>query len=178
MMRCFIAVDLPLEVKDYLFRLQREFSKFIKAKWVEKKNIHLTLKFIGEIDEKKLNILKKELYKIKFKKFNLSLGNIGVFPDEKSIKIIWVGLVSNEVIELQKKVDENLLELFSKDQKFVSHITLGRVKAIKNKEKLKEFLNKFKIKKIEFNVDSFKLYRSELTKDRPKYSILEEFSLE
>ena len=178
MARVFIAFDVSSEVRDYLFDLQKKISKFVKAKWVEKKNIHLTLKFLGEIDDEKLGKVKKELAKIKFKRFDVVLDELGVFPDENSIRVIWVGLKSDEIFNLQKKIDEDLLESFSSDQKFTSHITLGRVKAVKDKEKLKDFFSKIKIDKIKFSVDSFKLYRSELSKDGPKYYLLEEYKLE
>ena len=78
---------------------------------------------------------------------------------------------------MQKKIDEELLDLFSQDQKFTSHITLGRVKAVKDKEKLREFFSKIKIDKIKFSVNNFKLYRSELSKDGPKYYLLDEYGL-
>ena len=70
-MRCFLAIDLNDECKDYLFKLQKEFSRFVKAKWVEKKNLHLTLKFIREIDEDKLENVKRILSELKNKKFKL-----------------------------------------------------------------------------------------------------------
>ena len=178
MARIFIAFDVSDEARDYLFNLQKELSKFVKAKWVEKKNIHLTLKFLGEIDDEKLEKLKKELSKIKFKRFDVVLDELGVFPDENFTRVIWVGLKGEGIFNLQKKIDEELLELFSQDQKFTSHITLGRVKAVKDKEKLKEFFSKIKIDEIKFTVDNFKLYRSELSKDGPKYYLLEEYKLE
>jgi len=124
MARVFIAFDVSNEARDYLFDLQKKISKFVKAKWVEKKNIHLTLKFLGEIDDEKLGKVKKELAKIKFKRFDVVLDELGVFPDENFIRVIWVGLKSDDIFNLQKKIDEDLLESFSSDQKFTSHITL------------------------------------------------------
>ena len=177
-MRCFIAVDLSDECRDYLFNLQKEFSKYLKAKWVEKKNLHLTLKFLGDLDENKLENVKKRLSDVKIKGFKIYLNEIGVFPNEDFINVVWVGLKpTEEILDLQKKIDEELLDLFSKDQKFLSHITLGRVKSIKNKEKFKKILKETEIKKIEFEVNNFRLYKSELTKDGPKYYLLEEYNL-
>lgn len=176
-MRCFLAIDLNGECKDYLFKLQKKLSKFVKAKWVEKKNLHMTLKFLGDIDENKLKAMKKILSEIKFKKFNLHLEGYGIFPNEKIINVVWVGLKpEKDIINLQKKIDENLLDLFSQDQKFLSHITLGRVKLVKNKDQFKEFLKEIRIENIKFSVEDFKLYKSELTKDGPKYHLLEEFT--
>jgi len=177
-MRCFLAIDLNYECRDYLFNLQKEISKFVKAKWVEKKNLHLTLKFIREIDEDKLENVKRILSELKIKKFKIYLNEIGVFPSKDIINVIWIGLKpEKDIISLQKNVDESLLGLFPQDQKFSSHITLGRVKFVKNKDEFKEILKETEIKKIEFEVNSFRLYKSELTKDGPKYYLLEEFKL-
>ena len=178
-MRCFLAIDLNYECRDYLFKLQKEFSKYLKSKWVEKKNLHLTLKFLGDLDENKLETVKRILSEIKVKKFKIYLNELGVFPNENVINIIWVGLKpERDIMNLQKRIDEVLLDLFSKDQKFLSHITLGRVKFIKNKEKLKGILKETKINKIEFEVNKFRLYKSELTKNGPRYYVLDEYKLE
>ena len=178
-MRCFLAIDLNYECRDYLFNLQKEISKFVKAKWVEKKNLHLTLKFLGDLDENKLETVKRILSEIKLKKFKIYLNELGVFPNENVINIIWVGIKpERDIMNLQKRIDEVLLDLFSKDQKFLSHITLGRVKFIKNKEKLKGILKETKINKIEFEVNKFRLYKSELTKNGPRYYVLDEYKLE
>jgi|SRR3989344_3534828 len=177
-MRCFLAIDLNDECKDYLFKLQKEFSKYLKAKWVEKRNLHLTLKFLGDIDENKLETVKRILFEIKFKRFKIYLNEIGVFPNEGFINVVWVGLKpENDIMDLQKKIDGALLCLFPQDQKFLSHVTLGRVKLIKNKTKFKEILKETKINKIGFEVNNFRLYKSELTKDGPKYHLLKEFKL-
>lgn len=177
-MRCFISVDLSDEVKDYLFNLQKEFSSIVKVKWVAKKNLHLTLRFLGEIDDEQLKAVKKRLLDIRFNRFKVLLDGVGVFPDEIFIRVIWIGLISDELIELQKRVDESILDLFPTDQRFLSHLTLGRVKCVKDKEGLRRILNNIKVKKFEFEVDSFKLYKSELNRDGPKYFLLEGFELE
>ena len=174
-MRCFIAVDLPEVIKDKLFNLQKKLSGDAKIKWVAKKNLHLTLKFLGDIAEKRLEQIKEKLKEIKFKSFKVELDSLGVFPDEDYIRVIWVGLKpAGKVIELQQKVDSTLLGLgFEKDQRFHSHLTLGRVKFVKNKENLKEKL-KLKIKG-GFEIKNFKLMKSELTKDGPVYGTLETY---
>ena len=137
------------------------------------------MKFLGDLDENKLETVKMILSEIKVKKFKIYLNELGVFPNENVINIIWVGLKpERDIMNLQKRIDEVLLDLFSKDQKFLSHITLGRVKFIKNKEKLKGILKETKINKIEFEVNKFRLYKSELTKNGPRYYVLDEFKLE
>jgi len=173
-MRLFIAINLSKEVKDYLFDLQKEFRKFGKFNFVAKKNLHLTLKFFGETN--KLDLIKEKLNKINSKSFEVSLSSIGIFPDEDSIRVLWVDLnPKDKILELAKTIDQELIE-FPNDYSFSYHITLARVKLIKNK---KEFINKLRIKtkSIKFKVNSFELMKSELSKDGPKYTSLETYFL-
>ena len=170
-MRTFIALDLNEEIKDYLFELENELKKIFKAKirWMNKNQIHITLKFIGEIKEEKLNEVKEILKKINFKKFSLELNEIGFFPSKEKPAIIWVGLKNeSEIINLQRKIDEELLKLFSSEQKFSSHITLGRIKLIKDKKNFLQVEKKHIMSKT-FEVKSFSLIESILSKDGSKY---------
>ncbi len=177
-MRLFIGIFLPEEIKNYLYELENKLKKLLHGKinWIAKKNIHFTLKFIGDINETKLNGIKEKLNKIKFDSFEVELDKIGVFPDENNPRIIWAGLNPKEkLIELQKKVDSELLDLFSKDQDFKVHITLGRIKLIKNKEEFKTNM-KIEIERKKFEINEFCLVKSKLSKDGPKYEILERFN--
>ena len=176
-MRAFIAISLPKEVKNYLFDLEKEFSKLpAKFKFVAKKNIHVTLKFIPELNES--DALKIRLKTIKFNSFKISLRETGLFPNNKKAHVIWVGLESdNRLKELQQRIDEKLIDLFPDNQEFKSHITLGRIKFIKNIEKFNEGLEKIKVNKLDFTVKEFGLFKSTLTKDGPIYELIEEYKL-
>tara|TARA_Y100000310_G_C20359846_1_gene658448 strand:+ start:229 stop:759 length:531 start_codon:yes stop_codon:yes gene_type:complete len=174
-MRCFVAVEVGKEVKDQVYEVQRSFKGLAKVKWVAKKNVHVTLKFLGEIDNKKLEEVKNALRKVEFDAFKLKAGRIGVFPDWGNIRVVWLSLLpEKDLIGLQQKVDGELLGMVEGDQKFKSHLTIGRVKQVKKKE----FVDKLKEVKIEgdFNVESFKLYSSVLSKDGPQYRLIEEYN--
>ena len=178
-MRLFLAIELPEEVKNYLFTIKDKFSRDLaKVNWVAKKNIHLTLKFLGEVDDKIVNNILTELKKIKFEKFTLELDNLGVFPNENYIRVLWVGLNNfNKVIELQQDIEEKLSKYFSKDKEFSCHITLGRVKFLKDKKAFNEIIKNIKMEKLKFLVEHFSLIKSYLSKDSPKYSVIETFKL-
>jgi len=178
-MRCFIAIKLPIEIKDYLFELQREIrSEYAKINFVHKKNLHLTLKFLGEINNKKIEVIKERLRKINFKHLKVSLNDIGFFPNEKSIRVVWISLKPiNAVIELQQKIDSEILDLFNKDERFSNHLTLGRVKLIKNKEKFLERLRSLNIENKTFLINNFYLIKSDLKREGPEYIDLEVFEL-
>ncbi len=177
-MRLFIGVDLPKEIKDYLYNLQGKIhSNLAKIKFVEKKNLHLSLKFIGDVEDSKVEEIKERLKKVKFSKLKVRLGDLGVFPDYDFIRVIWVGLKpEKEVIKLQETVDAELIDLFPSEQKFKSHLTLGRVKLVKKKPEFKNMLEDVKIEPLEFEINSFQLVKSELAREGPHYKVLEEYS--
>ncbi|MCD4759367.1 RNA 2',3'-cyclic phosphodiesterase [archaeon] len=175
-MRLFIAVELPKEVKEELYRIQKLIKPSLaKIKWVPKKNLHLTLKFIGET-EVSVEEISERLSKIKFDSMKVGLDNFGVFSKGNETKVLWVDIKpGGEVIELQQKVDSELFSLFKKDQKFKLHLTLGRVKFVKKKEEFLKVLKEIEVKHIEFEINEFKLMESKLSKDGSKYIVLKEY---
>ncbi len=178
-MRCFIALDLPREAINYIKEIQKAIEKknLFTGKFTEPENLHLTLKFLGEIDEKRIEEVKKRLREIKQKSFEVELVEVGVFS-KKFIKIIWIKLDGKGVFRLQKQVDEKLKELFKEEERFMSHITIARVKNVKDKKKLLDYIKNIKIKKIKFKAESFFLKKSELKPEGPVYEDLEEYRLE
>jgi len=173
-MRIFIAIELPENIKDYLKEIQKDLSG-IKGSLV--KDFHLTLKFLGELEENKIEKIKEKLSEIKFDKFLVNLGKIGFFPTESYIRVVWIGIEPEEKItEVQKKVDEAMKEFgFKDDFKFKSHLTLARVKFIDDKKTFVEKLKKLEIKPLEFDVSSFSLMKSTLTSEGPVYEELKKF---
>lgn len=176
-MRLFVAVNLPKEIKDYAYNLQRKINTGLaKIKWVYKKNLHFSLKFLGEVEEKRIDKIKKRLSEIKFEPFKIKCSKIGFFPSEKDIKVIWLGIEPKEkFIKLQQKVDEALLDLFPGEQSFEIHLTLGRVKFVKKKKEFLGTIKEIEIEPIEFEIKNFQLMKSELNKSGPEYEIIEEF---
>ena len=142
-MRLFIAIEIPEEVKDYIGKIQEKISDKDKIRLVNKGQIHLTLKFLGEVQPDKTEKVKEELKKIKFKPFSVYLDSAGVFPSESYIRVVWIGLKpENDILELQSNIDERLKELFKKEKDFKAHVTLARVKLIEDKKRFIEQLKK------------------------------------
>jgi len=179
-MRLFIAVELPENIKEILYDAEKKIgNESAKVKWVGKKQVHLTLKFLGEIGEDKLSIIKEALSYVKFKKFRLALGELGWYPGEDRVNVIHIGVENGkEIFNLHSEVELKLGSLFKKDERFSVHMTLGRVKFVKDKEKFLGVLRGIKVKNEEFWVDSFSLIKSELNKDGPKYFLIEKYNLE
>ena len=138
--------------------------------------MHLTLKFLGNVDEKILIEVKRRLKEIKYKKFEAKISEIGVFSPSY-VKIVWVKL--DNCYDLQRIIDEKLEDIFKKEERFMGHITIARVKYIKNK---KYFLGELKKTEIpdglKFKVKNFKLKKSELKPEGPIHKIIEEYRLE
>lgn len=182
-MRTFIAIDLPEELKKKLSEFQDELKKqdLVAASWTS--DYHLTLKFLGEVNEKKLEEIKKNLENIckKTKSFKLELKGIGTFPSEKYIRVLWIGadIGDKQAKDLQKEIDSELVNLsFEKEKRYANHLTLARVKAVKDKNKLKELFEKYKDKSFgTFTVDKIKLMKSTLTPKGSVYETLKEFRL-
>ena len=179
-MRCFIAVELSDDVRDYLYELVSGFQtklrkENVKINWIAKRNLHLTMKFLGEVNEVTLGVVKERLRKIEFSAFELELDKLGFFPNEDYLRVIYVGLEpEKKIIELQQRIDMELLDLFGKEQDFHGHVTLGRVKLAKDKKRLKELAGE-KIENKKFIVEEFKLVKSELAKEGARYFTLGSF---
>lgn len=164
-MRTFISIDMPEEVKKEIKKIQDKLPEFIGKK-TELENLHLTLKFLGEIDEEKVGKVKEKLREIQSKKFVSEIDSIGVFS-EKFIRIIWLHITNCD--DIQKEIDEKLSLVFEKEKRFMSHLTIARVKKINNRNEFLKNLNEIRIPKIKFRVENFKLKKSILTEHGPIY---------
>jgi len=174
MIRLFVAIDIPKEIKDYLYDIQQSIIKKIdtretKIKWVAKKNFHQTIRFISWVDEDKVEEIKEKLKKIKITPFKTKLDALSSYPTPNNIKVIFVDMIAPEIFDIHKEVEEKLKGIGKDDAQFSTHLTLGRVKVCREKKKLSEILKNMKIEQKEFALGSIKLYQSILTKEGPIY---------
>ncbi len=172
--RCFIALPLPTEIKKEIVRVQQELKKedLFKGKYTHPQNIHLTLKFLGEISDEELINVKERLQKINFSPFEIQLSDPGVFS-RRHIRIIWMHLLG--ATEIQSKIDCTLSTLYEKEKRFMSHITLARVKRVKNKNQLLTFIDRIQYAAISASVNQVYLMKSTLSPDGPIYHVLETY---
>ena len=173
-MRVFIAIDPSIEVQEYIKSVQNGLDDtLVKLRLTS--SFHLTLKFLGDVKQPK-EIIEK-LSSVKFDKFELKTSNIGVFPNQNYIRVIWLGLQENLTLnKLQNDIENSLKEFkFKKDFKFHPHFTLARVSFVKDKVKFKDSLKKIKSEEKSFPVNKFILYESKLTKQGPVYKTLKTF---
>jgi 2'-5' RNA ligase len=173
-MRTFIAVEISEEARGNITKIQKELPSD-KIKIVNPELIHITLKFLGETDEKKIPEMKKALASIKFSPIMLKCKGAGVFPNPNFIKVVWVGVTGNmlkDLEELSKTIEIKMMDLgFEKnDYPFSPHITIGRPRS---KVEISEFLEKYKdVDFGSFTVTKIKLKKSTLTPKGPIYEDL------
>jgi 2'-5' RNA ligase len=185
-MRTFIAIELSDKIKGSLAQIQSHL-KYSAAdiKWVEPSNIHLTLKFLGEIDEKTCEKVKSILDEIakSTQPFEISLKDIGVFPNIEFPRVLWVGLNKGgkESIEIADKINLELVNQIGfnmETRDFAAHLTIGRVRSGKNKTALKEKIESFQDSEDSVQssekISSVFLFQSTLTPTGPVYTKLHE----
>lgn len=172
-MRTFISIKLPTKILMQVKEIQERLPEFTGKK-TELMNLHLTLKFLGNISFEKMEEIKERLKKINFNKFEVEICEVGFF-DKHDHGIVWLKLSNCEA--LQKEVDAVLNGLYEKEKRFMSHLTIARVKKIKEKKNFLESLKRIKIPKLFFIVDKFYLVESKLKKEGPKYTDLENYCL-
>lgn len=183
-MRTFIAIELGKEIKDKLSQIQEELkSAQGDISWVRPENIHLTLKFLGELEEAKipeiLHCLKELASKIT--PFIIRISGTGAFPGLKSPRVVWVGVKEDtgELARLAKTIENDLAKLgFPKENReFSSHLTLGRLRSGRNKDRLIQKLEKIKVLELTQRISSITLFKSLLQPTGAIYQGLSEISL-
>jgi 2'-5' RNA ligase len=174
MLRLFACVWIPENIREKIIELQEEMKKLpMKAKFVERENLHLTVTFLGNKKEDELEILRNKLNEClkDVKKFPMRLEGLKIIPNENYIRVIGIQVRSKEMENLIKKVGESINGNYYETTK----LTLCRVKKVMDKKILKDFIEKNKNIKIgEFEAKSVALVKSTLTKHGPVYETIHE----
>ncbi len=178
MLRTFIAVELPKRFIPEIEKIESALD-IPGIKLVEPVQVHITLKFLGDIPEDKVEPIASALSQVNCKPFEARIKGVGIFPKLAYIRVIWLGAEGN-FEALHSDVERVLAAFkFEKDDKFSPHATLARVKQLREKATLLE-----KIKKLEnidlgtMNVESIALKKSTLTPKGPIYETLREIKLQ
>jgi len=187
-MRSFIAIEPSLQIKNYLSRIQDKLKTGgIDIKWVNPRDIHLTLKFLGDIEDAILDKITGILEAVSCGKsaFPMRLSSLGAFPDINFPRILWIGIDKGDqkVKEIVKDLEGRTSRLgIPKEEKaFFSHLTIGRARPGLNRRKLVEILtilkNEIAKEELESYVTKLTLFKSTLTPQGPIYAILKEANL-
>ncbi len=173
-MRLFIALDLDHE--GYFKDLQSQLlHKQLHSSFPHE--FHLTLSFLGEVSEVKAKSLIENLRRVSFPAFELETTQIGVFPGENRINVIWLGLKDNKVLTGLKHQIDQAIGPIKEDHPFHPHITLARIKQLSEevKEDYIAQIKKIKPTKKSFKITQFKLIKSDLGIKGPVYTDVASF---
>lgn len=179
--RCFIAIELSQEIKEALAKIEDELKKGISGvKWVKPDNIHLTLKFLGHIEEETVEEIKKILTQAasQTKPFKIKLSSPGAFPTSTRPRVIWIGVdeENKESSNLVNLIEERItpLGIEKESRAFHSHLTLARVKFLKDKNSVKNAFDSLKVPPAEMTASKITLFQSTLTRGGSIYAVLHE----
>ncbi len=178
MVRCFIGVLIPDELKKPIVELQRKIEKLpIKAKFVEPENLHLCFSFLGEKSEEEIEEISAKLDELSknFKSFEVRVRGIKLIPNERYVRVIALDAFDeNRVLEGLRLEVKRVIGGDSKP----AHLTLCRVKNISEKTNFLEEIRKIKDISIgKFILSSLQLIKSELRRTGPIYTVLHESKL-
>ena len=177
--RTFIAVDFDNpQIVSRAQEVQRKLMESgVVMKPVEPKNLHVTLWFFGELDPSRLRLVLENAKQVKFKPFKVEVKGVGYFPGGSRVNVIWLGIddPSNGLKNILDQLLEKLTRLGFRydDRGFTPHLTIGRVKYVKNKQAVLRTLSELKEMYFgEQRVDRFEVKKSVLTQRGPIYSDL------
>ncbi|MEB3787914.1 MAG: RNA 2',3'-cyclic phosphodiesterase [Desulfurococcales archaeon] len=182
MLRLFIAVDIedPLVVSRLERVKEAIVSTGVPMKPVETHNLHITLRFIGEVDEGLAEEIKRQvLGELRFKRFRARLVGLGAFPGIYRPRVVWAGVGegSEELTGLFRMLEDRLVRLGLRPEGkgFHPHVTLARVKGSRNLSALVKILEEYRDYEFGWiNVDNVRLKKSTLTRQGPIYETLME----
>ena len=178
--RAFIAIELDGTIKKVIKDIQSNLKKSgADVKWVALDNIHLTLKFLGNVESRKIPIITKAIWQIAIQMypFAITINSLGGFPSLNNPRIIWIGIDEgrSDLIELSRYSEEKLgcLGFKSEIRSFKPHITIGRVRSELNRHYLSKEIKNFKFPGILSQaVNSITLFKSTLTQKEPIHEVL------
>jgi RNA 2',3'-cyclic 3'-phosphodiesterase len=183
-MRTFIAIPLPDECKALLVSMQQELRTHgADVRWVAVPSIHLTLKFLGEVEPERIAEMSEALTAVSKsnQQFQLRLHGLGCFPNQKNPRVIWCG-VGGEIdalLQLQQKVETACVALgFAREERdFRPHLTLGRVTGKRNLQPLIDYIKIGSGLECSFTANHFNVYKSVLKPQGAIYTVLTTIAL-
>ncbi len=174
LIRAFVAVSLPDDVSGRLEEYIDTLRPLFRVRWVRREQMHITLKFLGELEPEVIDDVKDALKPLRrFEPFTVELDTIGAFPNMRNANVLWLSgsRGAKELGQLSRRVNDALLEgaELEKDAKrFRAHLTIARLKGEAVSERLINGLGT--LPHLQWTCDELVLMRSVLTPDGPIYS--------
>ncbi|MBS1263237.1 MAG: RNA 2',3'-cyclic phosphodiesterase [Methanonatronarchaeales archaeon] len=176
-MRCFVSVDLPPELSGRIREFQEELvSTGADLNAVDPMTVHLTLKFLGEVDEGTASEVEEGLKRAaeNVEAFGAEFRGTGVFPSRDYVRVVWVGAEGEGFVELASRVEDEMAGLgFEREgRKFVPHATVARMRSGRARDRVLDVVDSYGGRFGEMEVEELRLKRSVLTPEGPEYSDL------
>lgn len=181
--RSFCAIELPSEVREQLAAHAKQLREAVpqaSASWSKPENVHLTLKFFGNVAKERLPVLSEAATRVAgdFSPFQIKIGGTGVFPRRSRPQVLWIGVEdsSGQLSELQQRLEEAFArEGFAKeDRGYRPHLTIARLRKPEDARELAEAHIRSKFSLIAMPVTSFVLFRSQLSPKGSTYTVISE----
>jgi 2'-5' RNA ligase len=163
MLRLFVAIDIPETIRREVEGMGRSIPK---ARSVPADQLHLTLKFIGEVEGSRILDIDDALKETSLPKFSLCIKGVGTFPPRGTPRILWAGVQDVErVVALRNSIESTLaaINIPKERQKYTPHLTLARLQNCPIKPLLQYLAGNAFLQTAEFPVESFHLFSSQLT---------------
>lgn len=182
-MRAFIAVELPIHVRDAAVSVQQALGGG-GIKWVEPEHVHVTMRFLGEITEAQRQAIGLLLAEVARSRAPIEavLSEVGTFPERGMPRVIWVGIGqgADQLSRLAEEIERGLasLSIPKEERRFVAHVTLGRVRSPRAGDALRRRLTQIRwIPPAPFRIEHVTLFQSTLGRTGPVYTTLGRFPL-
>lgn len=179
--RTFCAVELPESLRpllrDHIQSLRVRFPQ-VSASWSRAENIHLTMKFFGNVDKSRIEKLSTALQCAaeKIRPFEIEVNGCGAFPPLGSPKVLWIGTTdkSGSLVGLQREIeDASAAEGFPRDSRlFHPHLTIARIRQRQGSRALGDAHKAMQFKQTGMSVSEIVLFRSELSNNGSNYSVI------
>jgi RNA 2',3'-cyclic 3'-phosphodiesterase len=179
--RVFCAIELPAQVRarleDHVRRLRKEVPD-AAASWSRVENIHLTLKFFGNVEVKRIARISEAAERVarQFSTFQIGIGETGVFPKPSRPQVLWIGVndPSGQLSALQEKFEnECAAEGFEKENRaYRPHLTIARLRKPEGARQLAEAHLQMKFEPVDVELKELVVFRSELSPKGSKYTVI------
>lgn len=184
-MRCFVGITVAEPIRTLLLKVQDALRRAEgDVKWVDEAQLHLTLKFLGDLTEDAVSTLRARLTEeaVRWPRMALTYAGTGAFPEKGELKVIWAGCTGDidKLAGLAAAIERHAesVGVPAERRPFVAHLTLGRVKSARNLHRLREAIaQQRQVPLGKDEVAGFVLFKSTLTSQGPIYERIAEFGL-
>lgn len=181
--RLFISLEIPEYIQEEIITLRQEIYGVgtERIRWEREEKLHITLKFLGEIDPTLESKICSALQSVvaKYQSLHLEFSKFGLFLRHGIPSILWIGLENNDLLNsIQRDIDNQLSRLNIKKDKhrFKAHITILRLKGRENMEQINNFLD-YPLENLQFTSKKINLMKSQLLPTGSVYSVVKSFNM-